>query len=235
MADFILVHGGLHGGACWQLLREELEKAGHRTFAMDMPIDQPGVYMDQYAAAAVAAVAGEAADDAYLVGHSMGGFVIPRMLNARPKARLIFLCAAFAHTSDAEQQENAAATNGNFFNWLTFDEQGRVTMRRENAIAAFYNDVDPTIADWACGHLRPQWAEGFSVVPPIAPYGDSVAGIIYTTGDPIIDPVKHCQMAEARFGITPIPLPGGHSPFLSHPAALAGVLDKIVRDDRACA
>ena len=42
MADFVLVHGGLHGASCWDLLRPELEARGHRTFAMDLPIDQAG-------------------------------------------------------------------------------------------------------------------------------------------------------------------------------------------------
>jgi pimeloyl-ACP methyl ester carboxylesterase len=233
MADIVLVHGGLHGGSCWDLLRPELEKLGHRTFAMDLPIDQPGVYMDDYAEAALAAVAGKAADDAYLVGHSMGGFVVPRMLRARPNGRLIFLCAGFAHTSEEGQRENVQSTNGSFFSWLTFDEQGRVTMTRENAGIAFYSDVTPEIGDWAYANLRPQWAEGFSNVPPIAPYGASIAGIVYTTEDPIIDPVQHRRLAESRFGITPIPLPGGHSPFLSHPVDLAATFDRIVKADQA--
>ncbi|MDB5397812.1 MAG: alpha/beta hydrolase [Rhodospirillales bacterium] len=233
MADFVLVHGGLHGGSCWDLLRPELERAGHRTFAMDLPIDQPGKLMDDYADAAVAALAGTASDDAYLVGHSMGGMVIPRMLAGRPKARLIFLCAGFAHTTEEERLESFAATTSDFFDWLIADDQGRVTMSKEDAIEAFYHDVAPDLADRAYSNMRLQWAEGFSRVGPIAPYAEHVAHVICTTDDRIIDPVRHRRMSEARFGIIPIEMPGSHSPFLSHPAELAGVLDKIVKADRA--
>jgi pimeloyl-ACP methyl ester carboxylesterase len=228
MSDFVLVHGGLHGASCWDLLRPELEARGHRTFAMDLPIDQPGKLMDDYADAALAAIEGKAADDAFLVGHSMGGMVVPRMAGKMPKARVIFLCAGFANTTGEERLEGMAATTGDFFGWLIADDQGRVTMSRENAIKAFYQDVAPDIAERAVAGLRPQWHEAFSKVGPVAPYADRVAQVIYTTEDRIIDPEKHRRMSESRFGITPIPLPGGHSPFLSHPAALADIMVRAV-------
>jgi pimeloyl-ACP methyl ester carboxylesterase len=229
MADYVLVHGGLHGASCWDLLRPELERRGHRTFAMDLPIDQPGVYMDGYAEAALEAINGKVADDAFLVGHSMGGMVIPRMAAKMPKARLIFLCAGFANTSEEERLESMAATTGDFFGWLIVDDQGRCTMSKENAITAFYQDVEPEIADRAVAGLRPQWAEAFGNVNPIEPYAHQVVAVIYTTEDRIIDPEKHRKMSEERFGITPIALPGGHSPFLSHPAKLAEVLSEVAR------
>jgi pimeloyl-ACP methyl ester carboxylesterase len=229
MADFVLVHGGLHGASCWDLLRPELERRGHRTFAMDLPIEQPGVYMDGYADAALEAIEGKVADDAFLVGHSMGGMVIPRMARKMPKARLIFLCAGFASTGEEERLESLAATTGDFFGWLVVDDQGRCTMSKENAITAFYQDVEPKIADRAVAGLRPQWAEAFNAVDPIAPYADRVTQVICTAEDRIIDPERHRIMSEKRFGITPIVLPGGHSPFLSHPAKLAEVLSDAAR------
>jgi len=233
MADFILVHGGLHGAACWDLLRPELERLGHTSFAMDMPIDEPGLYMDGYADAVVASLAGRPTRGAYLVGHSMGGMVIPRVAAKLLETRLIFLCAGFANTSEAERLESMDATTRDFFGWLIADPEGRVRMSRENAVAAFYPDVAPDIADWAVSRLRPQWAEAFNRVNPIEPYTEKVAHVVYTTGDRIIDPEKHRRMSEVRFGVTPIPLPGGHSPFLSHPAALAWTLHAIVRADQA--
>ena len=34
MAEFVLVHGGLAGAWCWELLEPELHRLGHRTLAM---------------------------------------------------------------------------------------------------------------------------------------------------------------------------------------------------------
>ena len=233
MADIVLVHGGLHGAACWDLLRPELEKRGHRTIAMDLPVDQPNVWMDGYADAALAAVEGKIADDAYLVGHSMGGMVIPRMAARLPKARLIFLCAGFAHTDEDEHRQVMGTVIAGLFDRQTIDDQGRVTMTKENAIDVFYHDVPLEVADWAYAKLRPHWAEGFFNVGPAKPYADRVAHIIHTNDDRIIDPAKHRRIAEKWFGITPILLPGGHSPFLSHPAVLAEVIDLVVAADKA--
>src|ERR1700759_2846858 len=121
MADYVLGHGGLHGAACWDLLRPELERRGHRTFAMDLPIDQPGKLMDDYADAALAAIEGQVAEDAFLVGHSMGGMVVPRMAAKMPKARVIVLCAGVAHTSEHDRRESADATTDDFGGWLIPD------------------------------------------------------------------------------------------------------------------
>jgi len=232
MADFILVHGGLHGGACWDLLRPELEALGHSAFAMDLPIDRSGAYMDDYADAVVASLGDRDTVGAYLVGHSMGGMVVPRVAAKLPGTRIVFLCAGFAHTGEEERLESVAATTGDFFGWLIVDELGRVTMSRENAVTAFYHDVSVDLVDWAYAKLRPQWAEGFSKVGPVEPYADRVAHVVCTADDRIIDPDLHRKMSEARFGITPIVLPGSHSPFLSHPALLAETLDRIAAADK---
>jgi pimeloyl-ACP methyl ester carboxylesterase len=233
MAEFILVHGGQHGAWCWDLLRPDLEKLGHKTHAMDMPVDQAGVHIDGYVQAVHAAIAGKAADGAYLVGHSMGGLIVPRVAAERPRDRIIFLCAGFAHTSAAEQQENMAAIDGDLFNRsLVMDSQGRVTMSRENATNAFYHDVPADLVDWAYGKLRPQWVEGYANVPPIAPYAERVAGIVACSDDHIVLPEPHAKLARRRFGKEPRFLPGSHSPFLSRPADLARVFDEIVRADR---
>jgi pimeloyl-ACP methyl ester carboxylesterase len=49
MTDFIFVHGGLHDGWCWHLVRAELERRGHRTWAPDLPIDDPEAGASRYA------------------------------------------------------------------------------------------------------------------------------------------------------------------------------------------
>src|ERR1700722_2314780 len=111
MAEFILVHGGFGGAWCWDLLVPELARLGHVSFAMDLPVDQPDIWIDDYARIVQESVAGKASEDAYLVGHSFGGMIVPRVTRERPLARMILLCAGFAHTNDAEQAEMAAATD----------------------------------------------------------------------------------------------------------------------------
>ena len=230
MAEFILVHGGFGGAWCWDLLVPELARLGHASFAMDLPVDQPDVWIDDYARIVQESVAGKASEDAYLVGHSFGGMIVPRVARERPLARMILLCAGFAHTNDAEQAEMAAATDtASYYRRLEMDEYGRARLSRENAIAAFFHDVRPDLADWAAGKLRPHWAEAMAKVGPVEPYADRIASIIDCEDDRILFRDAHRDLARKRYGIDPIMLPGGHSPFLSDPALLARALDSMVR------
>jgi pimeloyl-ACP methyl ester carboxylesterase len=230
MPEFILVHGAMHGAWCWDLVIPELEARGHRATAMDMPIEQPGLTMDDYADHVIAAVKGRHTDGAYLVGHSMGGFVIPLVAAKLPSTRLIFLCAVLMHTDDAELRENMAATSPEFGGWLVPDALGRVTMPAETATQAFYHDTAPDLAAWAVSRLRPQWPAFLNTLP-VPDFADKVAGVIYTLDDRIIIAETHRRLALARYGREPIALPGDHSPFLSRPAELAAALDGIVRTD----
>src|SRR5579859_6525427 len=115
MAHFILVHGGFHGAWCWELLQAELERTGHRTVAMDMPIDRPQTCIDDYADSVVESVAGQDVEGAYLVGHSLGGIIVPRVAAKLPGTRIIFLCAGFAHSSEQDLTESMEATTADFF------------------------------------------------------------------------------------------------------------------------
>ena len=162
----------------------------------------------------------------------MGGLIAPRVAAARPQARIIFLCAGFAHTSDAEQKENYSVLNGDLYTrYQEGDALGRTKMPAERAIAAYYQDVPRELAEWAAGKIQPQWVNAHMTAGPIAPYAYRIAGIIDCADDRILQPEPHAKLARDRFGMEPVMLPGGHSPFLSRPADLAEVLDRIVRAD----
>ena len=47
--DVALVHGSYHGAWCWDLLRPELERLGHRVIVMDLPISDPALGAADYA------------------------------------------------------------------------------------------------------------------------------------------------------------------------------------------
>jgi pimeloyl-ACP methyl ester carboxylesterase len=49
MAEFVLMHGGMHGNWCWSRLRPELERRGHLVLAPDFPCDDPTAGSADYA------------------------------------------------------------------------------------------------------------------------------------------------------------------------------------------
>ena len=69
MASVSLVHGAWGGGWLWDLLRAELESRGHVVHAPDLPCEDVGAGVAEYAAAVPAAD--------IVVGYSLGGMTIP--------------------------------------------------------------------------------------------------------------------------------------------------------------
>src|SRR5437899_7193348 len=89
--DIALVHGSYHGAWCWDFLRPELERLGHRVVAMDLPISDPTLGAADYASAVEKAL--DPSSVPLLVGHSMAGLVIPLVAASRSVHRLVFLTA----------------------------------------------------------------------------------------------------------------------------------------------
>ena len=82
----MFVHGAWHGGWAFDRVASELERRGHVTLAPDLPCDEPGLTVHDYAA-----VVGPQ-PDAVVVGHSLGGLTIPFV----PARVRVFLAALVA-------------------------------------------------------------------------------------------------------------------------------------------
>ena len=89
--DIALVHGSYHGAWCWDLLRPELERLGHRVITVDLAISDPSLGAADYAKTVSDALAPRTKP--ILVGHSMAGLVIPLVAARRPVRRPVFLAA----------------------------------------------------------------------------------------------------------------------------------------------
>ncbi len=226
MTDVVLVHGGLCGAWCWELFEPELQRLGHQTHTLDLPIEDPGASLDDYATAVVTVM--RDLDRPWLVGHSMGGLVVPRVALRRPAAGLIFLCAGFPPTNEAEHQEDIAARDpGNEAHFIP-DGRGRITLSFEGAAHDFFNDCSPPLQQWAVAHFRPQATAPFSDYAPIERYPDVPMHAIVGADDHIVLRQKHSALIRRRIGVEPVELPGGHCPFLARPRHLAEVVHEMV-------
>lgn len=226
MSRFMLVHGGLHDSSCWHLLVPELRRLGHEALTVDLPVDEPGRGLDAYAEVVLDALP---PGPAFIVGHSLGGFVAPRVALQRPDCRIVMLCAGFPPTSPAE----VTPVSADDYPGMIRDAQDCISAPRETALAAFYAGVPQAVAEEAATHLRPQWIGAFTDFSLIAPYAEKVAGVIACADDIIAPPDDQRTRARRLFGVEAMILPGGHSPFLACPAELAEALDRIARTDRA--
>jgi pimeloyl-ACP methyl ester carboxylesterase len=208
----------------------ELNERGHRAIAMDLPCDQMHIGLADYADIVTGACQ-EIDEPVVVVGHSLAGMTIPLLVGHRPVERLIFLNAVIAQastlsasiaTADAfvVPKQLVVTTDGtDGFSYWNDVEAARTSM---------YHDCAPKDAEWAFARLRRQSFRGSQACRLPVPRLHVPSSYILCTEDRLINPDWSRRAARSILGTEAIELPGGHAPFLAHPARLAKVLDELV-------
>jgi pimeloyl-ACP methyl ester carboxylesterase len=115
VSTYVLVHGGGHGGWCWQPLARLLRAAGHDVYTPTLTglgershLLSPAVDLDMHVTDVVQVLEFEDLHDVILVGHSYGGMVITGVADrARVRlADLVYLDAA--HPADGQSLADVA-------------------------------------------------------------------------------------------------------------------------------
>jgi pimeloyl-ACP methyl ester carboxylesterase len=240
MTDFLLLHGACHDAWCWHATVSELERRGHRALAVELPIDDPAAGAETYADVAAAASRAQFDGPVVAVGHSLSGIVIPLLPERLEIEELVFLCSILPipgvsmidqwarepdmlllPTAPSPEREPPPPTAPGA------TEADRPVFGRERAIAAFYHDCPPELAEIAVDHLRPQERKPLAEPSPV-----SVSAwpppvrcrYVLARDDRSVNPEWSRREVPARLGVVPIELGGSHSPFLSRPTELVEVL-----------
>jgi pimeloyl-ACP methyl ester carboxylesterase len=200
---------------------------------MDLPVEDPEAGCLRYAEVVDRAL--PAADDLVLVGHSLGGLTVPLVTARRPVRRLVFLCALVPLFGRTLLDQVAAEPE--MVHPVSRGHPGRVTdpdgttWFRDEATArdAFYHDCAPADVRWAFARLRRQAAAPRREPCPLSAWPPVERAYVLCREDRAVSPDWSRRAARERLGVEPIELDGSHSPFISRPAALAAVLDRLAR------
>ena len=228
--DIVLVHGSYHGAWCWDLLVPELERRGHRAITVDLPISDPLAGASDYADVVVGAI--ERDSEPVVLGHSMGGLVIPLVAARRPVRRLVFLAAmlprpgvTLADQRKAEPMDGLVPPTTAEFTGLGDD----VWMIGPNtATELFFHDAPPDVAAFATSRLRPQAYRFMNEPSPLLAWPEVDRDYIVCRDDRALNPAWGRAAARDRLGVEAVEIDGGHSPFLTRPAELAAVIDSMI-------
>lgn len=228
MATLGLIHGAWHGAWCWERLAPLLMARGHAVRTPDLPIEDPDATMTDWVDVILASLGG-APDPVILVGHSLGGVLLPLVAARRPVARQVYL-AAIVHPALLPAHAPRPHPRGVFAPLERFPDGSHRWPSLEAAAPALYGRCDPDDAAWAFGQLRRQqtarpWAD---VPAPPADPSSSVTAIA-CTDDRVVDPGFVVWAASAVLAADLTTLDADHSPFLSDPSGLAAALDAIAR------
>jgi pimeloyl-ACP methyl ester carboxylesterase len=229
VVTFVLVHGASHGPWCWELLVPELASRGHETVVVDLPVEDPDAGLE----ACVDSVArdverhgGDPEGAQVLVGHSAAGMFLPLAAERIGAEGMVFVCGVVPCEGLSGRDQHREDPSMLTIPWdrILYDELGRYLPPPDVARAIYYNDCSDELASWACARLRPQSPRPMADPFPAVPWPDVPAASILCTDDRCVSPAWSRRVSLERLGMAAIEFPGGHSPFLSRPARLAGVL-----------
>jgi pimeloyl-ACP methyl ester carboxylesterase len=219
---FALVHGGWHGGWCWEPLQAELAARGHSSVAPDLPITDPAAGAVGYADAVLAALP---ADDVVLVAHSLAGLVAPLVAAAAPVRRVVYLAAMLpepGRSVDDRARAGQRMTRRGIGRGQTANDDGSTSFQPAAAVELLYPNSAPERAAWAVARLRRQQWRITAEPSPVPAQIATPATYVLCTEDRIIDTDWARAAVPGRAEL--VELPGDHCPFLARPAELADLL-----------
>jgi len=195
--------------------------------AMDLPCDDGSASFDTYADVVCDALKGRD-DDVVLVGHSLAGMTIPLVAVRRPVRHLVYLCATIPDIGRSmfDQLRDEPILNPAYVKGLSEpDMQNRtVWVDLKLACELIFADCDESTSEAAVNRLRPQSRSPFSAPFSLAQFPAVACTSVICGEDQYVSPEWSRRVARDRLGMDLVELPGGHSPFLSRPSALADVL-----------
>ncbi len=224
---FVLVHGAYHGAWCWDALRAELALTGHTTSAADLPCEDPDAGAERYADEVVHSMP-RSADRVVVVGHSLAGLTIPLVADRTRTLLTVYLCALVPVPGLSFDAQHADMATGFEPSEPAHGEpDGSASWPESGAIEVFYHDCDPQVAKDASRRLRRQYWRVTEEVTPLRRRPAVRSAYIFCSGDRLISTRYSRKAATELLGVEPVEMPGGHSPFLSRPRDLAGMLVRI--------
>ena len=231
---FVLIAGAWHGAWCWTKVAPRLAAQGHRVLAPELPAtgadstDPSRVTLEGWARFVVETIARET-ERVTLVGHSRGGIVISRVAELAPERlrRLVYV-SAYLLPAGSSLAEAARADADSLVPPNMIPAVGGVTctLRADVVRDALFGHCTDEDYAFALGHMTPEPLK--PLVTPLKVTAERFGNVPRAYIECLQD--RTVTLAAQRRMQTLLPcepvhtLDSDHSPFLSHPGELAGLL-----------
>jgi len=228
MTSVLVVPGAWHQPAHFCLLVDELSDIDVHTVTLTSSGDEPGTLQDMHADADVIARAAAAIDGpVVVVAHSYGGVPTTQAFQQPGNvARIIYLASFQLEIGDALVSGNG----GELRPWSRRLRKPGIADYVEviTPMTTFYNDVDAVCAERAVAGLGYQSYASMSQPLTATAWRTIPSTYVICEADNAIPAAA--QEAMARRADVVERLPTSHSPFLSQPAALAGLIRNSIEN-----
>ncbi len=220
----VFVHGVWHGGWCWDAVRERLAAEGIATAAVENPsVTTPGADLaadGDNLRAALDAIDGPVV----LVGHSYGGAVISDA-GAHPSVERLVYVSAFSLDAGESVSRNALEGGADALAEAMRFDGDAVTVDPARRVEFFFHDCARDVAEVAAARLVPMSMAALTGPARGAAWREKPTTYVVCTDDRAL-PVALQRSAAARADDV-VDMATSHSPFLSRPDEIAGVLARL--------
>ncbi|HSA48620.1 MAG TPA: alpha/beta hydrolase [Yinghuangia sp.] len=237
MAVYVLVHGGGHGGWCYQRVARRLREAGHEVHTPTLTglgershLLHPGIDLDTHIQDVTSVLHHEDLRDVVLVGHSYGGMVITGAADRTPDriGRLVYLDAAVPGNGQSlldiagpiieATRPLGSVIDGTEVVLIPFPEAG-----------TFYGVTDPEDVAWMADRLAAHpwkcFEQPLRLTDEAALWAIPQYHIVCTSTLPTRDPA---QVARARGEGRLWDIDTGHDLMITEPKAVTDALIEVL-------
>jgi pimeloyl-ACP methyl ester carboxylesterase len=222
MATFALIHGGGDVGWYWHLVEAELHRRGHDTVAPDLPCDDDAASFDDYADAVVDGIRGR--DNVVVVAQSYGGFTAPLVADQVPVDVLVLVAGMVPAPGESPAEWWTNTGHGDAVRTQAQRDGGLTGS--DDPFVAFYHDVPRSLAEEAMAQERGESDTAYNNPWPLATWPDVPTRFVLCTEDRVFPAEFMRRVVADRLDVAPDEIASGHCVALSHPTALADLLER---------
>lgn len=218
--NVVLVHGGFVDGSGWEGVYNVLTKKGYHVTV----VQNPTISLADDVAVTKRAI--DAQDGpVILVGHSYGGVVISSAGDDPKVVGLVYICAFAADNGDSVLSLIKTAPADAPAPPILPPQDGFLFLDRQKFAASFAGDVKPEIANFMANSQVPWGLDAASAGATAAAWKTKPSWYLLTTEDHMIAPELQRFMSK-RAGSKVVEIKGSHAIYVSHPAAVASIIEQ---------
>jgi pimeloyl-ACP methyl ester carboxylesterase len=223
----VLVHGGFVDGSGWQQVYRLLRDDGYTVSV----VQNPTLSLKGDVAAARRAIDAHGGS-VILAGHSYGGAVITEAGNHPNVVALVYVCAFAPDTGESVNTLIADPPPGAPVPPILPPRDGFLLLDRDKFHASFASDVPADVAEFMADSQVPWGVDALAGTITDPAWRSKPSYYLVTTDDRMIPPPAQRSMAD-RAGSTVAEVSASHSVFLSHPNAVAGLIQTALHETTA--
>ena len=229
----LLVHGGSHGAWCWEAVSPLLQSRGHGVAVLDLPgcggdpTPRAALTLDDSVDATVVAIDRVPAGPVVLVGHSIGGMLLPAVAAARPDRVLgmVFVAAVVLRRGERGIDQIPEGRRPSYFTMAEASGENSLLPGFDDAWRRFFPSLKEDEARVIYTRLTPQ-----PFGPYLQPASTGIEDIDCPRAYILIEqdetfPADAAEAFAAKAGVTPVRVAGDHCLMLTNPRELATVLE----------